>query len=288
MQDVLSIRHMYYQWVSYYLFFLSLLFYSGHYIWKELEKKRLAKIVAGMETVKYGLLEKQIKINDKVIPSFEGKQEKIDALAKILWKRISCDLNNDWTIKLILVEVWAFVLVMFVFWLTDVFLGGKGAFASMTMDSAFKTFPTETSCIFFKYGPSGTIQRHDALCILATNIVNVYIFFFFYIWMLILICVSSLALIWRFIGFFLFRQDWFNRIIPFNHINSFVSEDARSTVFKRLNYFDWVFLNYVSENTSASVYKLVFQSLAGLIKSGYGVMPDEESKPLTQEHDQEL
>jgi innexin len=285
MQDVLSIRHMYYQWVSYYLFFLTLLFYSGHFIWKALEKKRLAKIIAGMETLKYCLLEKSVKVQDKTIPSFDEKQKKIDYVAKILWTRIKHDLNNDWTMKLILVEVWSLVLVLFVFWLTDVFLGGKGAFASMTIDSAFKTFPTETSCIFFKYGPSGTIQRHDALCILATNIVNVYIFFFFYVWMLILICVSSLAIIWRLVGFFFFRQDWFNRIIPFNHINSLVSEDARITVFKTLSYFDWVFLNYVSENTSASVYKQVFQSLADLIKDDYGEVPDEESKPLTREHD---
>lgn len=278
---MLSIRHLYYQWVSYYLFFLALLFHSSHFMWKAMEKQRLAKIVAGMEVLKYTLLDKPVQVKDKTIPSFDQKQDKIDYLAKILWSRIKHDLNNDWTRKLILVEVWAFVLVMFVFWLTDVFLGGKGAFASMTVDSAFKTFPTETSCIFHKYGPSGTIQRHDALCILATNIVNVYIFLIFYVWMLILIIVSSLALIWRFIGFFLFRNDRFNRIIPFNHINSLVSEKTRSTVFKTLNYSDWVFLSYVSENTSASVYKQVFESLALLIRNDYGEMPGEEMQPLT-------
>lgn len=33
-------------------------------------------------------------------------------------------------------------------------------------------FPKLTKCTFFKYGPSGSIQRHDALCVMALNVVN--------------------------------------------------------------------------------------------------------------------
>ena len=29
-----------------------------------------------------------------------------------------------------------------------------------------------TKCTFHKYGPSGTVTRHDGLCILALNIIN--------------------------------------------------------------------------------------------------------------------
>jgi len=273
-------RHLYYQWVAYYLFFLALLFHSSHFLWKALEKRRLGQITAGIEFLKFSILDQ--KVGD--IPSTKEKKTRVDDLAQVLWTRIKNDVNNDWTLKLILVEVYAFLVVMFVFWLTDIFLGGKGAFASMTIDSAFRTFPTETSCTFHKYGPSGTIQRHDALCILATNIVNVYIFFIFYIWMLILICISGLALIWRFIGLFFYRTDWFNRITPFNHINSLVDADARKTVFKTLNYYDWVFLNYVSENSSGMVYREVFLSLADTIKNDFNDMPDEQM-PFVRDHD---
>ena len=31
-------------------------------------------------------------------------------------------------------------------------------------------FPRVTKCSFFKYGPSGTIQTHDAICVLPVHI----------------------------------------------------------------------------------------------------------------------
>ncbi|XP_059480639.1 innexin inx7-like [Neocloeon triangulifer] len=280
--DVMSIRHLYYQWVSYYLFFLSLLFFSAHFLWKSFEKHRLAQITAGFECVKFAVLKEKQVGN---IPSIVQREEKIDKLTQILWSRIRNDMNNDWTLKLIAVEMYAFVVVLFVFWLTDVFLGGGGNFVSMTVDSAFRTFPTETSCIFYKYGPSGSIQKHDALCILATNIVNVYIFLFFYPWMLILIIIGALALLWRLVGVFAYRSDWFNRITPFNHINSLVDEDARRTVFKTLNYFDWVFLNYVAENVDGSTYRDVFLNLATTIKEDRRDELNDEEKPFASDHD---
>jgi hypothetical protein len=48
-------------------------------------------------------------------------------------------------------------------------------------------FPSQAKCDYFNFGPSGTIQRIDALCILPQNIVNEKIFVFLYFWMLILL-----------------------------------------------------------------------------------------------------
>lgn len=39
-------------------------------------------------------------------------------------------------------------------------------------------FPRVTKCTFHKFGPSGSIQRHDALCVLALNILNEKIYIF--------------------------------------------------------------------------------------------------------------
>ena len=33
-------------------------------------------------------------------------------------------------------------------------------------------FPRVTKCSFFKYGPSGTIQTHDAICVLPVHTVD--------------------------------------------------------------------------------------------------------------------
>lgn len=48
-------------------------------------------------------------------------------------------------------------------------------------DPMVEVFPRVTKCTFHKFGPSGSLQRHDALCILALNILNekIYIFMWY-------------------------------------------------------------------------------------------------------------
>jgi len=58
-------------------------------------------------------------------------------------------------------------------------------------------FPRLTKCIFFKYGPSGTIQNIDAMCILSQNILNEKIYLLLWIWFLILAIISIFALVYR-------------------------------------------------------------------------------------------
>jgi hypothetical protein len=45
-------------------------------------------------------------------------------------------------------------------------------------DPMIEIFPRITKCTFHKYGSSGTIQKHDALCVLALNILNEKIYIF--------------------------------------------------------------------------------------------------------------
>jgi hypothetical protein len=63
-------------------------------------------------------------------------------------------------------------------------------------DPMIAIFPRMTKCLFHTYGPSGTIQRHDALCILPLNILNEKIFIFLWFWFIILSVLSSLALLY--------------------------------------------------------------------------------------------
>lgn len=60
-------------------------------------------------------------------------------------------------------------------------------------------FPRLTKCNFFKYGPSGTIQNIDAMCVLAQNVLNEKIYLFLWIWFLILALLSAFALVNRII-----------------------------------------------------------------------------------------
>ncbi len=49
-----------------------------------------------------------------------------------------------------------------------------------------------TKCNFHKYGPSGTIEKHDAMCVLALNIINEKIYVFLWFWFIILAILTSL------------------------------------------------------------------------------------------------
>ena len=73
--------------------------------------------------------------------------------------------------------------------------------ASMDPDQRYDpmdaVFPKVTKCTFHTYGPSGTINRHDSLCILALNIINEKIFVFLWFWFVLLAIISALALVYR-------------------------------------------------------------------------------------------
>merc|ERR1719357_464816 len=60
-------------------------------------------------------------------------------------------------------------------------------------------FPKVTKCTFHKYGPSGSITRHDGLCILALNIINEKIYVFLWFWFVGVAFFSAIAILYRLI-----------------------------------------------------------------------------------------
>ena len=50
------------------------------------------------------------------------------------------------------------------------------------LDPMIYIFPRMTKCTFHKFGPSGEVEKHDALCILPLNIVNEKIYIFIWFW----------------------------------------------------------------------------------------------------------
>ena len=58
-------------------------------------------------------------------------------------------------------------------------------------DPMIEVFPRVTKCHFHKYGPSGTIERHDAMCVLALNVVNEKIYVMLWFWLIVLAVVTG-------------------------------------------------------------------------------------------------
>lgn len=94
--------------------------------------------------------------------------------------------------------------------LIDIFLGGEFfsygtkvlQFSQLDQEDRYDpmiaVFPRVTKCTFQKFGPSGTIESHDALCILALNILNEKIYILLWFWFIILTIVSGVQLGYNF------------------------------------------------------------------------------------------
>lgn len=54
------------------------------------------------------------------------------------------------------------------------------------VDPMIFVFPRMTKCTFYKFGPSGTVQNHDSLCLLPLNVFNEKAYIFFWFWYLLM------------------------------------------------------------------------------------------------------
>lgn len=95
-------------------------------------------------------------------------------------------------------------------YLLDVFLEGQfrrygplvSAFALEEkpydrVDPMARLFPKMTKCTIHTFGPAGSVQTHDALCVLPLNVVNEKIFVVLWFWLVFLAGVGLLAVIYR-------------------------------------------------------------------------------------------
>ena len=54
-----------------------------------------------------------------------------------------------------------------------------------------------TKCSFHKYGPSGTVEIKDGLCVLPLNIINEKMFIFIWFWLVLVSVISGVFLLYR-------------------------------------------------------------------------------------------
>ena len=138
--------------------------------------------------------------------SLEDRKGQCEILVKYV--RETFHMHNFYAFKYFLCDVLNFVNVIGQMYLLNTFLGGVFmAYGSDVLywsetdpeqrtDPMIKVFPRITKCTFHKYGSSGTIERHDAMCVLALNIINEKIFVMMWFWFIILAVITSLYLLY--------------------------------------------------------------------------------------------
>lgn len=187
-----KIYHAYYQWVCFVLFFQALFFYVPRYIWKAAEGGRIKNLLLGL--------------NNPILGE-DDKKDKRELLVEYL-KRNRGNHNFSFFIYC-LAEVLNLINLNIQMVLMNRFLGGEFSTYgwkvlsftewdwSVRYDPMIRVFPRLTKCTFHRYGSSGDVQRHDAMCILPINIVNEKIYVFLWFWFTILYVVTVAALLYR-------------------------------------------------------------------------------------------
>ncbi|CAF4837910.1 unnamed protein product [Pieris macdunnoughi] len=266
-----TIRHTYYQWVPFVLFIQSICFYIPHYIWKSKEGGRIKALVEGLQYASLALHDTDMQAGSINVPSKQTLESRVDLIKKDILLRLR--ITRTWSRWLISMEVLNLLHVMIQVWIVNKFL--HGSFISLGLNvMKFKhwgdmtdplelVFPKVTKCVFHKYGPSGSIQQHDALCVMALNIIHEKIYVILWFWFLFLFIASFLGVVWRFVSFFMFRRSLrFNEIV-FRHISK--SKFNPYNVINVVNgceFGDWLFLYYLAKNMKSATFHELFRSVA--------------------------
>lgn len=184
--------HKYYQWVCFVLFFQAMFFYLPRYLWKTWEAGRLKMLALDLTCP---------------IISEDNKRDRIKLLLDYFQTNLHC--QNFYAIRFIICEVLNFVNVVAQIYFVDYFLEGEfSTYGSDVIkftelepeeraDPMARVFPKVTKCTFHKYGPSGTVQKFDGLCVLPLNIVNEKIYVFLWFWFILLTVLTGLCIIYR-------------------------------------------------------------------------------------------
>lgn len=243
----------YYQWVCFCLFFQAILFYTPRWLWKGWEG---GKIHALMMDLDIGLC------------SEVEKKQKKKMLLDYLWENLC--YHNWWAYRYYLCEVLAFLNVVGQMFLMNRFF--DGAFLTFgidvlrflesdqedRIDPMIYVFPRMTKCTFYKYGVSGEVERHDAVCILPLNVVNEKIYVFLWFWFLFLGILSLLTVLYRIVIIFSPRT----RVYLLRFRFRLVKREAVETIVRRSKVGDWFLLYMLGENLDTIIYRDVMHELA--------------------------
>ena len=220
------------------------------------------------------------------LTSAETKKEKITLLADYLSSTVG--RNNLYAIKFLSCEALnIFNAIMNISFLNNLMGGQFYSYGSEVLwfsqknqedrtDPMIKVFPRITKCTFNLYGPSGTIETIDLMCVLAMNIFNEKIYIFLWFWFIFLAVVSSMALLYRFIVLFTpnIRVGLLHRKVKFRN------KDIGDFFNNKLTFGDFFLLHLLSKNIEYLSFSSLVHAFHARIKPGECKSPDiEPSSP---------
>ncbi|KAL7301669.1 innexin inx1 [Trichogramma pretiosum] len=236
----------YYQWVCFVLFFQAMCCYLPHWLWSIWEGGLIQRLVLGLSRT----LEHEDSLNKKKAVVMDYLITHIRTHTSYVMRYFACE-------ALCLINI-----VLQMYFMNRFFDGEFLTYGLRVLnlsdvpqeeriDPMVYIFPRVTKCIFHKYGASGTIQKHDSLCVLPLNIVNEKTYIFLWFWYLILTVMLVGLMIYRLAIIFApsIRPkilEWSSRQIEYETCQS---------ITKKVSLGDWWLLYNLSSNIDSLVYR---------------------------------
>ena len=131
------------------------------------------------------------------------------------------------------------------------------------IDPMVYIFPRMTKCIFHKFGRSGEIERHDAMCILPLNIINEKIYIFLWFWMILLFMLTLMVPVYRVLIVFSPRMRAYLMFLRFR----VVKKECINLIMRKTLFGDWLLIYLLGQNIDSIIFKDTMHDLAR--KLGY-------------------
>lgn len=248
----------YYQWVIFVLFFQAMMTYTPKYLWDMWEGGLMRTIVMGLNV---GMI------------SEDDKEKKKKTLIDYMLRHIKH--HNMYAVRYFFCEVLALVFIVLQMYLMNSFFDGEfwtygsrvASYSEMNQedraDPMVYVFPRVTKCTFHKFGPSGTVMRTDALCVLPLNIQNEKSYVFIWFWFIIISCLLCILVIYRMMLVFLPRlrphvMHQYTRVIPI---------ETCEAISKKTSLGDWWILYVLGANMDPLIYREVMAELSKKIET---------------------
>lgn len=248
--------HKYYQWVTLFLYLQAIMFYVPRYLWKVWEGGKVKMLV--------------MQLNSPIVDD-DTKRERKAMLINYFF--VNLHNHNFYAYRFFFCELLNFVNVVGQIYFTDTFLGNEfttyGTRVLALSESEFGTrhdpmdqvFPKVTKCTFFKYGPSGTDEKIDGLCILPLNILNEKLYIFLWFWFIIVAVISGVGLIYRIATF----TKSFRQVLLRTRSRLAASENVEA-VSRKCHIGDWFVLYQLAKNMDPLIYKEFITDLANKLQ----------------------
>ena len=126
------------------------------------------------------------------------------------------------------------------------------------VDPMIFVFPRVTKCTFHRYNPSGTIERHDSICLLPLNILNEKICVFLWFWCLMLLIGSMVLMFYR----ILLIVSPKLRYLVFTCRYRLIRRDSADILARQSELGDWFLYYMLGENLDNIIFRDVMQEHA--------------------------